>query len=118
MLVAQECGYSPIEFNASDTRSKLAIKDQVAQIIDNRSLSEYFTQNSSQANNKPQPKKKTVVIMDEVDGMSSGDRGGMAELIQLIKKTQTPFICICNDRSNQKVRSLVNYCKDIRFKRY
>lgn len=26
--------------------------------------------------------------MDEVDGMSSGDRGGMAELIQLIKKTK------------------------------
>jgi replication factor C subunit 1 len=116
MLVAQECGYSPIEFNASDTRSKLAIKDHISQIIDNRSLSEFFTKTNT-ADSKPQTKKKTVVIMDEVDGMSAGDRGGMAELIQLIKKTQTPFICICNDRSNQKVRSLVNYCKDIRFKR-
>jgi replication factor C subunit 1 len=115
MLVAQECGYAPIEFNASDTRSKLAIKDHISQIIDNRSLNEFFTHSS---NNKPQAKKKAVVIMDEVDGMSAGDRGGMAELIQLIKKTQTPFICICNDRSNQKVRSLLNYCKDIRFKRY
>ena len=26
--------------------------------------------------------------MDEVDGMSAGDRGGMAELIQLIKRTK------------------------------
>ena len=29
-----------------------------------------------------------VIIMDEVDGMSSGDRGGNAELIQMIKKTK------------------------------
>lgn len=56
--------------------------------------------------------------MDEVDGMSAGDRGGMAELIQLIKKTKIPIICICNDRSSPKVRSLANYCLDLRFRRY
>lgn len=28
---------------------------------------------------------KQVLIMDEVDGMSSGDRGGVADLIQSIK---------------------------------
>ena len=32
--------------------------------------------------------KKTVLIMDEVDGMSGVDRGGMAELIQLIKHSR------------------------------
>ena len=26
-----------------------------------------------------------ALVMDEVDGMSSGDRGGMAQLISLIK---------------------------------
>lgn len=56
--------------------------------------------------------------MDEVDGMSSGDRGGMAELISLIKKTKIPIICICNDHSSTKVRSLMNYCLDLRFKRF
>jgi len=30
--------------------------------------------------------------MDEVDGMSSGDRGGNAELIQMIKKTKVKFL--------------------------
>jgi hypothetical protein len=30
----------------------------------------------------------SCIVMDEVDGMSAGDRGGMAELIQLIKKTK------------------------------
>ena len=54
--------------------------------------------------------------MDEVDGMAGNeDRGGVAELIQLIKKTKVPLICICNDRGDQKMRSLVNYCYDLRF---
>ncbi len=39
---------------------------------------------------------KLVLIMDEVDGMSSSDRGGVAELIQCIHQSKTPIICICN----------------------
>ena len=47
--------------------------------------------------------------------MSSGDRGGMAAIIQMIKKTKSPIICICNDRQCDKVRSLANHCFDVRF---
>lgn len=59
--------------------------------------------------------KKKVIIMDEVDGMSAGDRGGVQELIRIIKTTQTPIICICNDRESPKVRSLANSCYDLTF---
>ena len=31
--------------------------------------------------------------MDEVDGMSSGDRGGMQELIRILETTQIPVVC-------------------------
>ena len=31
---------------------------------------------------------KSCLIMDEVDGMSAGDRGGVGALNQLIKKTK------------------------------
>ena len=55
--------------------------------------------------------------MDEVDGMSSGDRGGNQVLINAIKKTKAPIICICNDRQDQKVRSLANHCYDIKFQK-
>jgi hypothetical protein len=48
--------------------------------------------------------------MDEVDGMSAGDRGGVADLIASIKISKIPIICICNDRYSQKLKSLVNYC--------
>ncbi|MCP9260822.1 Replication factor C subunit 1 [Dirofilaria immitis] len=59
-----------------------------------------------------------VLIMDEVDGMSGNDdRAGIAELIRMIKETLIPIICICNDRQSQKMRSLVNYCFDVRFQR-
>lgn len=43
-------------------------------------------------------KKKFIILMDEVDGCSAGDRGGIAQLISIIKESKTPIICICNDR--------------------
>jgi replication factor C subunit 1 len=36
--------------------------------------------------------------MDEVDGVGAGDKGGISALIQVIKDSKTPIICICNDR--------------------
>ena len=53
--------------------------------------------------------------MDEVDGVGAGDRGGIAALISIIKETKTPIICVCNDRQNQKLMSLVNHCLDLKF---
>lgn len=53
--------------------------------------------------------------MDEVDGVGAGDRGGLGALIQVIKQTKTPIICICNDRMNRKLQSLVNHCLDLKF---
>ena len=49
--------------------------------------------------------------------MSGGDRGGSAELIQIIKRSRVPIICICNDRSSPKIKSLANHCLDLRFRR-
>ena len=54
--------------------------------------------------------------MDEVDCMSTGDRGGIPELIKLIKTTFIPIICICNDHDSPKVRSLGSHCYDLKFK--
>lgn len=61
--------------------------------------------------------QKSVIIMDEVDGVGAGDRGGIAALIKVIKTSKTPIICICNDRQSQKLASLVNHCYDLKFAR-
>lgn len=89
--------------------------EQVLTLLNNKTMDGFF----HDPNNKTKMTSKHVLIMDEVDGMGgNADRGGIAELIQFIKKTKIPIICICNDRNNQKIRNLANYCFDLRFQRY
>lgn len=108
-LVCKELGYDMVEFNASDTRSKKLLKEEVSELLSNKSLYGYF-------HGKKEVSKNHVLIMDEVDGMAGNeDRGGIQELISLIKDSSVPIICMCNDRNHQKMRSLVNYCYDLRF---
>ncbi|XP_045453780.1 replication factor C subunit 1 [Melitaea cinxia] len=113
-LVCKELGFDMVEFNASDTRSKNLIKDQISDLLTTTSLSGYAKGNSG----KGAVTKKHVLVMDEVDGMAGNeDRGGLQELISLIKSTSVPIICMCNDRNSEKMRTLVNYCYDLRFTR-
>lgn len=109
-LVCNDLAFDVVEFNASDTRSKRLLKEEVQQLLSNQSLKGYASGQEKSTS------KRHVLIMDEVDGMAGNeDRGGMAELIQLIKESHIPVICMCNDRSSPKVRSLANHCFDLRF---
>jgi len=111
-LVVKELGFDAVEFNASDTRSKRLLKEEVSTLLSNKSLSGFFSGQGQAVS------RKHVLIMDEVDGMAGNeDRGGMQELIALIKDSSIPIICMCNDRNHPKIRSLVNYCYDLRFQR-
>ncbi|XP_036056786.1 replication factor C subunit 1 isoform X2 [Onychomys torridus] len=112
-LVCQELGYSFVELNASDTRSKNSLKAVIAESLNNTSIKGFYTSGAT-----PSVSSKHALIMDEVDGMAgSEDRGGIQELIGLIKHTKIPIICMCNDRNHPKIRSLVHYCFDLRFQR-
>ena len=54
--------------------------------------------------------------MDEIDGMAGNeDKGGIKALIDIAKRTKVPIIFICNDIYSPKLKSLINYCYDIRF---
>lgn len=71
---------------------------------------------------REEEKKKTgpqyggvCVLMDEVDGLSGGDRGGAQAIVKLIETSKCPIICICNDRMHPKVRTIASKCLDIRF---
>lgn len=110
-LVAKELGMEVLEMNASDARNKKSIDELVKTLSTNQSL-DYFKVTAKHATNTD---KKSVIIMDEIDGMSGSDRGGIAAIIQVIKDTKTPIVCICNDRYNQKLKSLTNYCFDVKF---
>ncbi|CAH8433424.1 unnamed protein product [Schistosoma bovis] len=113
ILVCKELGYTYCEFNASDCRSKRCLSEEIGQSLGLRNLSHMAFGQASTLNSG-----RHVLIMDEVDGMAGNeDRGGMQELINMIKITQIPIICMCNDRQAIKIRSLANYCLDLRFHR-
>ncbi|RUP45375.1 hypothetical protein BC936DRAFT_148256 [Jimgerdemannia flammicorona] len=123
-LCARMKGFEVLEFNASDARSKKLLDENITELIDNRTMTEFFKGDrgvdmgvKDELAEKLKSGKKVVLIMDEVDGMSAGDRGGSAELAQLIKKTKIPIICICNDSRSQKVQSLAKHCFEAKFRR-
>ena len=92
-LVCRHAGYEVIEMNASDKRNMAAVREHLQDSVGNTSESEEEMRHRSLSFERR--KKKKVIVMDEVDGMSSGDRGGIQELIKVIKTTKTPIICIC-----------------------
>ncbi|XP_013009784.2 replication factor C subunit 1 isoform X1 [Cavia porcellus] len=118
-LVCQELGYSYVELNASDTRSKNSLKAVVAESLNNTSIKGFYSTSPTELGGAvPSVSAKHALIMDEVDGMAgTEDRGGIQELIGLIKHTKIPIICMCNDRNHPKIRSLVHHCFDLRFQR-
>lgn len=101
--------------NASDTRNKKLLQEKISQLLGSRQVNQFFS------GEKPKIDSNSVshvLIMDEVDGMSGvQDRSGISELIDMIKTSMIPIICICNDRMSTKIRSLANHCFDLRFQR-
>ncbi|WWC99326.1 hypothetical protein V866_006227 [Kwoniella sp. B9012] len=116
-LMAKEAGYNPIELNASDARSKKLVENSTN--IDNTSLDGFFQGKGIQSTSVADVRvdSRTCLIMDEVDGMSAGDRGGVGALNALIKKTRIPMILICNDRSLQKMKPLQATTYNMTFRR-
>ena len=82
--------YNVIEFNASDIRAQKNVKEKLNNILNNDNLTKL-------TNTK---KKITAIIMDEVDGMIGGDRGGISELISIL----------CPIKGRMRVRLLAQLC--------
>lgn len=57
-------------------------------------------------------KQKTLIISD-IDA-SSGDYGFISTLVECIKETEIPIICICDDRYCQNIKPILNYCFDVK----
>lgn len=113
-LAANLAGYDVIESNASDSRSKKLVENGVSEIMNNTSLLGYFAGDGKKVENA---KKNIVLIMDEVDGMSAGDRGGVGALAKYCKKTDVPLILICNERKLPKMKPFDHVTGDIQFRR-
>ncbi|GAA5870083.1 hypothetical protein JCM1840_003576 [Sporobolomyces johnsonii] len=116
-LVAKMQGYDVLELNASDTRSKKLLEAAFKSKISDTTLSGFFKKGDDDNGNGLTVNRRSLIIMDEVDGMSAGDRGGVGALNALIKKTKVPIIAICNDKGNQKMKPLIATCYQMGFRR-
>lgn len=96
--LANDLGLELVETNASDVRTKSALKEE---------LKEATRQASFFGGNK-------LILVDEVDGMSGSDRGGVAELKDIIKESRFPVVMTANDAYDQKIRPLRNISKQVK----
>lgn len=113
-LVAKMEGYDVVETNASDTRSKKLVESSTLGVLDTTSLQGYFAGEGKKVESE---KRKLVLIMDEVDGMSAGDRGGVGAVAGIVKKTNIPIILICNERRLPKMKPFDHITFDVPFRR-
>lgn len=113
-LVAKLEGFDIVESNASDTRNKKLLESALTGVLDTTSLLGYFAGDGKKVD---AAKKKLVLIMDEVDGMSAGDRGGVGALAAIAKKTSIPLIMICNERNQPKMKPFYQVTAEFAFRR-
>lgn len=84
--IAAENDSEILELNASDFRNKAKMAEIVGPA--SRQVSLF--------------KKSKIILVDEVDGISSSEKGGLSELLGLMEKSSFPIIITANDIWNKK----------------
>lgn len=89
-VAANESNSEIFELNASDLRNKEKLNEILKPAIEQKSLI----------------KENKVILVDEVDGISAVDRGGLTQLISLIESTKYPMIITANNIWGKKLSAL------------
>ena len=109
--ILKKLNYDMIKYDAGDIRNKNLIETITSNNISNRNVLDMMTGRE----------KKIAIVMDEIDGMNNGDKGGLTALVKLIRqkktkkqktegKTMNPIICIGNYYTDKKMRELMKVC--------
>jgi dephospho-CoA kinase len=116
--VLKDLDYDIIKFDAGDVRNKSIIETITKHNMSDKNIISMF-------------KKKIqniAIVMDEIDGMNSGDKGGINSLIKLIRPkktkkqkkeqiTMTPILCIGNYHIDKKIREMMKICTSVELKK-
>jgi len=89
-VLARETNSELFELNASDFRDKEKLKAILKPATEQKSLT----------------KHKKIILVDEIDGISEADRGGIAELISIIEFSNYPIIATANNIWSKKLSQL------------
>ena len=107
----KELNYDIVKYDAGDIRNKSIIDSITQHNISDKNIMSIFQRKV----------QKIVVVMDELDGMNNGDKGGITSLIKLIRPKKTkkqkqeeitmnPIICIGNYHIDKKIKELMKVC--------
>ncbi len=81
ITTAKENNLEILELNSSDLRNRAQLEGRLKPAAEQQSLM----------------KKGKILLMDEVDGVTGTDIGGIPELARIIQTTSFPIIMTCND---------------------
>jgi len=56
--------------------------------------------------------QENILVVSEID--AGGDYGFISSLTDCIKETKIPIVCMCNNRYDQSIKPILNYCFDIK----
>ena len=106
--ILKDLDYDIIKFDAGDVRNKSIIETITKHNMSDKNVISMFRKKI----------KNIAIVMDEIDGMNSGDKGGINSLIKLIRPkktkkqkkeqiTMTPIVCIGNYHIDKKIREMM-----------
>ena len=77
--ILTELDYDIIKYDAGDIRNTSVIEDITKHNMSDRNIMSLFNKKV----------RRIAIIMDEIDGMNNGDKGGINTLIKLIRQKKT-----------------------------
>ena len=104
--VCKEAQYWIQEFNASHTRTGSSFRQTIMPLLIEKGVSKWI---------HPCTPNGRVVLLDEMDGLSQGEKGGLQELLEYLKSKRNfaeycPLILICNVLEGRIMQQLIKYC--------
>jgi len=110
--------YDVVVYTAGDIRNATTISEIAKHNLADRNIMSLFSRE----------KKQIVIVMDEIDGMNNGDKGGINALIKMIRPkktkkqkqedyTMTPIVCIGSSHMDKKIKELMKVCNVVEIKK-
>jgi DNA polymerase III delta prime subunit len=104
--VCKQAQYWIQEFNASHTRTGSSFRQTIMPLLTEKGVSRWI---------HPSTPNGRVILLDEMDGLSHGEKGGLQELLDYLKAKRnfaddSPLILICNILEGRIMQQLIKYC--------
>lgn len=105
LRVFREAGLRPIEFNASHTRSGTSFRKTILPLLREGGIVQMV---------KSGKRGGIGILLDEIDGLSNGEKGGLSELHAYLRLSEAregcPLILISNSLDTRTLQQIAKVC--------